>query len=152
MKTSEKSKIAMRAAIIAGSGLLFASGGTNALEEAAQLKLGENEYVSNCAACHGANAKGTGPVAEVLSTKPSDLTQITKEFSGQFPTEHIYKVIDGREMINPHGDKQMPVWGSRYMSLAHERAGEVPHDLDTQALVFGRIMALVNYLKSIQAE
>ena len=95
---------------------------------------------------------GNGPVAEVLSTKPSDLTRIAKDFEGLFPEEHIYKVIDGRVMINPHGDKQMPVWGFRYLSEAQSRAGEVPHDVDTQAMVFGRITALVRYLESIQAE
>ena len=88
----------------------------------------------------------------MLSTKPSDLTKIAKEFNGQFPTQHVYKVIDGREMINPHGDKEMPIWGYRYMSQAHKRASEVPHDVDTQALAFGRIMSLVGYLESIQAK
>ena len=51
-------------AVIAYAGLV---GGANALEESAQIKLGQMEYVGSCAACHGANGKGDGPVAEVLS-------------------------------------------------------------------------------------
>ena len=151
MKTIKRSKIII-ATVVAGCGLLFSLGGTSALEQAAQLKLGEHEYMNNCAACHGADAKGGGPVAAVLSIKPNDLTKISKKFSGKFPAEHIYKVIDGREMINPHGDTNMPVWGHRYMSVAHKKAESVPHELDTQALVFGRITSLVGYLESIQTD
>ena len=152
MKPIKKCKITISATILAGFGLLFSMGNISALEKAAQLKLGENEYMSNCAACHGADAKGAGPVAAVLSIKPSDLTKISTKFNGQFPEEHIYKVIDGREMINPHGDTDMPVWGHRYMAMAYEKAGEVPHELDAQALAFGRITSLVGYLESIQSE
>ena len=147
-----KSKITISTAILTGLGLLFSMSGTNAIEKAVQLKLGESEYINNCAACHGADAKGGGPVAAVLSIKPSDLTKISKEFNGQYPAEHIYKVIDGREMINPHGDTDMPVWGHRYMDMANKKAAAVPHELDVQALAFGRITSLVDYLESIQAE
>ncbi len=152
MKQIKKDKIIVIAAVIVGCVLLFNLDSASALEKAAQLKLGENEYMSNCAACHGADAKGSGPVAAVLSIKPSDLTKISKKFNGQFPNEHIYKVIDGREMINPHGDTDMPVWGHRYMAMAYKKAGEVPHELDAQALAFGRITSLVGYLESIQTE
>ena len=151
MKSIKRSKFTI-AAVIAGCGLLFSLGSTSALEQAAQLKLGEHEYMNNCAACHGADAKGGGPVAAVLSLKPNDLTKISKKFNGKFPAEHIYKVIDGREMMNPHGDTNMPVWGHRYMSVAYKKAEAVPHELDTQALVFGRITSLVGYLESIQAD
>lgn len=138
--------------VFALAGLVFALSSAHALHEDALIALGKSEFMNNCAACHGASGKGDGPVAEVLSQKPSDLTVITKKFSGKFPKEHIYRVIDGTKMINPHGDTQMPVWGLRYTAMAHDRAGEVPHDIDAQALVFGRITALVEYLKSIQAD
>ena len=137
---------------VLGISILGPSGVAVALEKEAQLKLGEIEYIGNCAACHGADAKGDGPVAEVLSTKPSDLTQISKGFSGIFPDDHIYQVIDGQKMINPHGDRFMPVWGYRYFEYATETAERVPHDVDAQALAHGRIEALVQYLKSIQAD
>ncbi len=150
MQLQKNLKDLMGALTFVGIGLILTMSNVQALDEAAQLKLGENEFIGSCAACHGANARGEGPVAQVLSTKPSDLTQISKKFNDQFPAEHIYKVIDGRVMINPHGDKQMPIWGFRYMSEAHSRASQVPHDVDTQAMVFGRIMSLVGYLESIQ--
>lgn len=124
----------------------------SALDKEAQLKLGEYEYMANCASCHGASGKGDGPVAEVLATKPNDLTQITANYSGTFPEDHIYDVISGQNMVNPHGSRDMPVWGPRYWQTATAMAAEVPHDVDAQALVHGRITALVQYLESIQAE
>ncbi len=149
------SKINFSAAVIAGCALLFSFGSVNALDKKIQLKLGEMEYLSNCGSCHGNDAKGDGPVAAALSIKPSDLTMISKQFSGKFPEEHIYKVIDGREMINPHGDTDMPVWGNRYMSKVRKAADRIAyplHEQDAQALVFGRITSLVGYLESIQAK
>lgn len=152
MKSLNMTQGAAVAVTVLGIGILGPSGEAYALEEAAQLKLGEIEYMGNCASCHGANGKGDGPVAEVLSTKPSDLTQISKSFSGTFPDDHIYQVIDGQKMINPHGDRLMPVWGPRYFEVATETADRVPHDVNAQALAHGRIVALVKYLKSIQAD
>ena len=149
------SKINFSAAVIAVCAILFSFSSVNALDTKTQLKLGEMEYLSNCGSCHGADAKGNGPVAAVLNVKPSDLTMISKNFSGQFPEDHVYKVIDGREMINPHGDTDMPVWGHRYISMAHKEADRIAyplHEQDAQALAFGRIMSLVGYLKSIQVK
>ena len=152
MNSIKKRHIILSAAVIAGFGILFSYSSVSALDKAAQLKLGQMEYMSNCAACHGGDAKGGGPVAAVLSVKPSNLTQISKSFNGKFPNEQIYKVIDGREMISPHGDTDMPVWGHRYMTMAHKIDNAVPHDVDVQALAFGRITSLVQYLESIQTQ
>ena len=155
MKPVNISKINFSAAIIAGCAILFSFGSANALDKKTQLKLGEMEYLSNCASCHGKDAKGGGPVAAALTIKPSDLTIISKQFSGKFPDDHVYKVIDGRDMINPHGDTDMPVWGNRYMSKAHKDADRIAyplHEQDAQALAFGRITSLVGYLESIQAK
>lgn len=133
-----------------GACMLTTSEQAFAQDKAVQIKLGEYEYMGQCAACHGPHGKGNGPVAEVLTQKPSDLTQIAKKYGGTFPTDEIYRIIDGRKMINPHGDRQMPVWGFRYMESAVEQAGKVPHDVDAQELVEGRITALVQFLESIQ--
>ena len=88
----------------------------------------------------------------MLSKKPSDLTQITSEYSGTFPREFLIEVIDGRNMINPHGDREMPVWGGRFMTRAQEQSAAVPWDADATAIVLGRITALVDYLASIQSK
>jgi len=155
MKVINKSKITFSAAVIAGCAILFSFASVNALDKKAQLKLGEMEYLSNCASCHGRDAKGGGPVADVLTVKPADLSMISKKFNGEFPKELIYKIIDGRDMIKPHGHSLMPVWGRRFTVMEYKDADAIaylPDDLETQALVFGRIISLVGYLESIQAK
>ncbi len=138
--------------IAAGACVLASASATMALDEATQVKLGEIEYMANCASCHGLSGSGDGPVAEVLTTKPSDLTQITKQYNGDYPADEVYRVINGLKMINPHGSRDMPAWGPRYWEAAGERSATVPHDVDMQAMVHGRITALVQYIESIQAE
>ncbi len=137
---------------VVGICMLATSEPAFAQDKAVQIKLGKYEYMGQCAACHGPHGKGDGPVAEVLTQKPSDLTRIAKSYGGTFPTDEIYQIIDGRKMSSPHGDRQMPVWGFRYMESAVAQAGKVPHDVDAQELMEGRITALVQYLESIQAK
>jgi mono/diheme cytochrome c family protein len=133
-----------------GLALAVAAPAAYALEKDAQIKLGEAEYMANCASCHGPRGKGDGPVAEVLSTKPTDLTTLTSQYSGIYPADQVYRVINGQDMINPHGSREMPVWGPRYWEMAADVAAHVPHDLDMQAMVHGRITALVQYIESLQ--
>jgi len=155
MKFTKKSMINICTTGVAVCTVLFCFNSANALDKKTQLKLGEMEYLSNCASCHGKDAKGDGPVAEVLTVKPTDLTMIAKKTDGKFPQEHVYKVIDGRYMIRPHGIRMMPVWGHRFTLMEREAVDAIaypPHELDTQALVFGRIISLVGYLESIQVK
>src|SRR5262245_7081187 len=64
---------------------------------------GYTSYETNCAACHGQNGKGDGPVSAELRTKPSDLTLIAKKNGGVFPGDVLYRIIDGRRTIRAHG-------------------------------------------------
>lgn len=131
------------------SPLVF-SAGAAAAQGGAFLEVGKLEYEASCAACHGPEGEGDGPVAEVLSTKPSDLTTIAERYSGTFPRDFLFEVIDGRNMINPHGDRQMPVWGRRFSARAEEQSAASMRDVDAQSIVLGRMTALVEYLASIQ--
>ena len=137
--------------LLAGSFAIMATSGAWAIDEKSQIELGKVEFLGSCAACHGADGKGSGPVAEVMVNKPLDLTQISKKY-GSFPSDDMYTVIDGRKMINPHGSRDMPVWGYRYLADAIKRSNEVPHDVDVIKMVDGRITALVSYIYSIQTE
>ena len=123
-----------------------------ALDEKAEIMLGKNEYMGSCASCHGADAMGDGPAAASLSPKPADLTKIAQRNNGTFPSKDIYAYVDGQKMIGPHGNREMPVWGYRYLADALERAQEVPHDVDPNAFVHDRIAALVKFLESIQVK
>ena len=131
---------------------MLATSSAYALGKEALIKLGQFQYMSSCAACHGADGKGNGPVAEVLSKKPADLTQISKKYNGKFPADYIAKVVDGRKMINPHGDRKMPVWGFSFYTEEAQKAGKEPHDVDAEEIVAGRIAALTQYIESIQSK
>ena len=98
--------------------------------------LGKMNYESHCAACHGQNGKGDGPVSVELRTKPSDLTLIAKRNGGVFPVDVLYRIIDGRRRA--HGTYEMPVWG-----FVFQRS-------DPEDVARNRILAIIAYLKSIQ--
>jgi mono/diheme cytochrome c family protein len=71
-------------------------------------------FVRYCAACHGADGKGGGPVAPALATPPPDLTRLARDAGGEFPRARVIRAIDGRTTIRAHGAGEMPVWGERF--------------------------------------
>ena len=104
------------------------------------IASGKMSYVANCASCHGEGGSGDGSVAEYLTVKPSDLTQIGADEAGEFPFDAIYKIIDGSSVAG-HGSREMPVWGPAFKGM-DESAGK--------QVVKEKIVELVYYLKSIQ--
>ena len=109
------------------------------------LSNGKQEFMSYCATCHGTDARGKGPIADFLTIRPSDLTQLRKRHNGEFPFWSVFRTIDGREEVRAHGAREMPVWGSHFLS---EEGG---HPLNDN-IVIGRILGLVYYLRSIQEQ
>jgi mono/diheme cytochrome c family protein len=108
------------------------------------VEVGRDAFAIHCAACHGSDARGSGPAASALRTQPADLTHIAARRGGDFPADEIAAWIDGRLAPPAHGTREMPVWGYRFAE------GLPPGEL-TQELVRGRILTLVEYLRSIQA-
>jgi mono/diheme cytochrome c family protein len=106
---------------------------------------GKPAYERNCAVCHGREGKGDGGAASVLTVKPTDLTQISKNNGGNFPFWRVYGVIDGREEVKGHGTRDMPIWGDTFRM-------ETPSSSMAQSQARGRILELVYYLQSIQAK
>jgi len=77
--------------------------------------VGKIQYQSSCAACHGADAKGDGPVSKELKTRPADLTVLAKNNNGVFPYDRVFQMIDGRNStVASHGTREMPIWGYRF--------------------------------------
>lgn len=105
---------------------------------------GQAWFRSYCAACHGLDAQGGGPVAAYLTTPPADLTRIAARAGGTFDPAKVASFIDGRARVAAHGSPEMPVWGR---SL-DDRRGE--GFADETLLSPGAILALVEYLASIQ--
>jgi len=108
------------------------------------VEVGGNAFATHCASCHGADGKGAGPVAASLRIPPADLTLIAARRGGVFPADDIAAWIDGRMSPPAHGTREMPVWGYRFAE------GLPPGEL-SQELVRGRILTVVEYLRSIQA-
>ena len=130
-------------ALCAPARLLFAQGEPVAQKQNEQLIYsvkGPDLYRAHCAACHGPNGKGNGPVAADLKTKPADLSVLAKHNGGKFPTQRVQKFISGDDPSLPsHGSREMPVWGP----IFHQ----VEEDQD-----FGkvRLQNLIKYLETIQ--
>ncbi len=102
---------------------------------------GSDLYRAYCATCHGADAKGGGPMAMVLKAPLPDLTRIARHNKGKFPTERVEAIISGeQDLITAHGSREMPLWGPIFSQI------EWDHDLGRV-----RIHNLAKYLESIQA-
>ena len=127
------------------AGLLLTTG---ALVQAAEkapdaqtLGAGRALYLEHCAACHGADAKGGGPVAASLKNPVADLTKLPLK-NGAFDEARIRTSIDGTQAVTAHGTREMPVWG-KVLAKTGPKRGEGWAQAD--------IWTLVQYLKSIQA-
>jgi mono/diheme cytochrome c family protein len=106
---------------------------------------GQALYQTYCASCHGSDARGSGPVAPALLTKPPDLTRLTRKHGIPLDRKRIAEFIDGRLDVLAHGPRDMPVWGERFKE---ELDPGLPATEDTTRRIIDRI---VDYLMSIQS-
>ncbi len=114
--------------------------------------IGQAEFRRQCAVCHGMDAMGQGPLSALLAVDPGDLTRLAIENKGRFPTERVYRTIDGRYEVQAHGTRVMPIWGNRYRKEAEDMEGLENVPKVRERIVAGRILELVFYLQSIQVE
>jgi mono/diheme cytochrome c family protein len=118
---------------------------------AQNIDVGEMEYLSSCAPCHGRNANGKGPLADQLKAAPIDLTQLAKRNGGVFPMNAVYEKIDGRQEVKAHGTREMPIWGYRYQPFPIGTDQTTNRNLpDPEPMIRGRILSLIDYLNRIQ--
>ena len=145
-------KCGIKCLMIAGLTAGFA-----AAVQAEDLDIGKSEFQSSCASCHGADARGKGPVSAQLKVPPPDLTMLAKNNNGVFPTNAVYETIDGSRSIPTHGTREMPIWGDRFNPIVN-----LPHYVDPsywklagpeqnpEVVVRKRILAVIDYLNRIQ--
>jgi mono/diheme cytochrome c family protein len=99
-------------------------------------------YKAYCAACHGADGKGSGPMAQSLKVKPTDLTHISTRNGGKFPLTKIERIISGEQALPAgHGTRDMPLWGPIFSQIAWD-----------QDLGRVRIDNLARYLRDMQVK
>jgi hypothetical protein len=86
----------------------------------------------------------------VLAKKdPADLTTLTRKNNGVFPIQRVYEVIDGRQALQAHGPRDMPIWGLDYQAQAASSFYlDVPYD--PEVYVRSRVLALVEYINRLQ--
>jgi len=109
--------------------------------------VGKQEYIDNCAVCHGLDGSGNGPMADIFKPAPPNLTQLSKNNGGVFPFQEVFDVIDGRPEVRAHGPRAMPVWGNAFQITGGDRYGPAG-----ELTVKGRILSLVEYIRNLQAE
>lgn len=104
---------------------------------------GANNFAQYCVACHGKDAKGTGPLADTLKPKPANLTLLTSRNGGTYPNEMVFQIIDGRKKVKGHGGGDMPEWGAAFLASTGTNDAEAAKR---------RIEALVLYLETLQGK
>lgn len=113
---------------------------------AQDVDQGRALFQTHCATCHGADAKGQGPLASALVLQPVDLTTLAAVQGGAFPLETVLKRIDGTDPLVSHGSP-MPVYGPYFEGVANT-AMKLPNG--QPMLVSEPIADLVGYLMSLQ--
>lgn len=107
---------------------------------------GRNLFEKFCVTCHGQGAKGDGPMGDSLSPQPADLTKLSARHGGTFPFWKAYSIIDGRQAMESHGSRDMPVFG-HWFRIPDD---EVSIETEWADQVRGRIWQLLSYLESLQ--
>jgi mono/diheme cytochrome c family protein len=104
------------------------------------MPTGQQMYAQYCAACHGTDGKGHGPLAVVLKTPPADLSTLAQRHQGKFPYDYVRSVLEFGPGFLAHGSSEMPTWGPifRYYDKRNEK------------VVKQRIKNLSDFLASLQ--
>ena len=121
----------------------LATGVAAGAASAAGTHPGYQAYAQYCAACHGPEGQGDGPVARELKQKPADLTRLGQKFGTPLPRPQLVELIDGREMVRAHGSREMPVWGKRLIE-------NVPPGPGTEAWKRGTLLSILEWIESVQ--
>ena len=140
METSNNSGSGLSSSIIVCMVLLISCNfGPPENSKAAQAQRGKAHFMKYCSSCHGEDAKGKR--IDTLTIQPKDLTTITRQTKAkEFPILEVARMIDGRNMSNAHGTRQMPVWGEVFSTQEH---------LDEKQIK-GKMGEIIAYLMSIQ--
>ena len=102
--------------------------------------VGKDSFEAYCATCHGADARGNGPVASALKRTPPDLTKLASRNRDVFPRDRVSAVLTGAgRTVSAHGTTEMPIWGPLFRAF------------ESDARVRVRIDTLINYLETVQS-
>lgn len=126
---------------------LISTDGVNAASDTAR-----QDFITLCADCHNADARGNGPLAKNLTKIPPDLTRIKERAHGKFDEKAVYDWILGLKMTQSHGTREMPAWGDWLMDEAIEDNTSLDAAEAAEKEIARRVMGIVKYLESLQVE
>ncbi|MGE3874513.1 MAG: cytochrome c [Parvibaculaceae bacterium] len=110
------------------------------------------DFITLCADCHNADARGNGPLAKNLTKIPPDLTRIKERAHGKFDEKAVYDWILGLKMTQSHGTREMPVWGDWLMDEAIEDNTSLDAAEAAEKEIARRVMGIVKYIESLQVQ
>lgn len=110
-----------------------------------QEQAGQADFDAYCAACHGVDARGNGPVSVDLNLNAPDLTLIAQRNGGDFPFTQVMSTIDGYTRADQHGSV-MPEFGP----LLDGPTVLVEYEGGIQTPTPEPLVSLAHYLESIQ--
>ncbi|MEM7280281.1 MAG: cytochrome c [Pseudomonadota bacterium] len=100
------------------------------------IAQGKATFDAHCVACHGPD--GDVRAADQYDPATPDLRTIaSRSPQGRMPRVMLTEIIDGRRVVQAHGNRTMPVWGE---ALGMDDGGSADEKID----------ALVKYVESIQ--
>jgi mono/diheme cytochrome c family protein len=73
-------------------------------------EAGRAAFLEACAGCHGREAGGDGPTAELLTVEVPDLTRFAARNAGTYDIVRVIQTVDGRQGLAAHGGP-MPMFG-----------------------------------------
>ena len=119
---------------------------TSIAQAAAQDRdAGRQVFREYCVTCHGMEARGDGPMTQVLTINPPDLTQLTSDNNGVFPVSRVIARIDGRMPVLGHGGP-MPVFGD----LFEGQSGVLDSEAGAPILTSQPMVDVVTYIQNLQ--
>ena len=131
---------------LGASGLNYAQGTSPQVKHApapqTSAASGKEMFNAYCASCHGSDAKGDGPAAAALKSKPADLTALARNNGGKFPTDRVMSILRGQATVTAHGNLDMPVWGPVFWRMSQGHPAEMQQ----------RITNLARYVESLQTK
>ncbi len=136
--------VSRRRVALASVAVAFAAGLAAAQPPAGGSVAGRDLFASYCASCHGLDGRGGGPQAAGLMVPPPDLTRLHERYGNPLPRDQMAAFVDGREDVEAHGPREMPVWGERFFE------GDPGPPRGVEASRRRTIDVLVDYLQSLQ--
>ena len=102
--------------------------------------------------CHGELGKGDGSFNALLKRPAADLTVLSKNNGGVFPFNRTYEVISGDVDVIGHGPRNMPVWGQVFRERVRSELPASAGRTQIQSGVRARVLALVEYISTLQTK